>query len=367
MRLNAPSGAQCFPTGNLVARHGGDHVSMHLLVLSAFRPRSIVQVQSKLLSQCTFWCSVLSDERHLPCGRLKVSPSLNAPSGAQCFPTRRLTRRRRARQRSQCTFWCSVLSDKDFLCMTKMTYWSLNAPSGAQCFPTGCGGGRRGRSPVSMHLLVLSAFRLERMPWTCTSSMGLNAPSGAQCFPTGLDMGVKAALGGEVSMHLLVLSAFRRETIKRYTRYAHLVSMHLLVLSAFRPVDSGDDVEPSLEVSMHLLVLSAFRPPGISIVSTSLPPVSMHLLVLSAFRLRPQKTAPQRRLPERNRRRPGKHHIESARTCPIKPHNREKPPQNDPAPPTPPTRWYATDFQRTQAKKPTPHNYARVNFVLLGV
>ena len=93
----------------------------------------------------------------------------------------------------------------------------------------------------------------------------------------------------------------------------------------------------------------------------------MHLLVLSAFRLRPQKTAPQRRLPERNRRRPGKHHIESARTCPIKPHNREKPPQNDPAPPTPPTRWYATDFQRTQAKKPTPHNYARVNFVLLGV
>ena len=56
--------------------------------------------------------------------------------------------------------------------------------------------------------------------------------------------------------------------------------------------------------------------------------VSMHLLVLSAFRLRPQKTAPHRRLPERNRRRPGKHHIESARTCPIKPHNREKPPQN---------------------------------------
>ena len=87
----------------------------------------------------------------------------------------------------------------------------------------------------------------------------------------------------------------------------------------------------------------------------------MHLLVLSAFRLLPQKTAPQRRLPERNRRRPGKHHIESARTCPIKPHNREKPPQTTPAPPTPPTRRYATDFQRTQTKKPTPHDYATVN------
>ena len=89
--------------------------------------------------------------------------------------------------------------------------------------------------------------------------------------------------------------------------------------------------------------------------------VSMHLLVLSAFRLRPQKTAPHRRLPERNRRRPGKHHIESARTYSIKPHNREIPPQTTPAPPTPLTHRYATDFQRTQAKKPTPHNYVTVN------
>ena len=89
--------------------------------------------------------------------------------------------------------------------------------------------------------------------------------------------------------------------------------------------------------------------------------VSMHLLALSAFRLRPQKTAPQRHLPERNRRRPGKHHIESARTCPIKPHNREKPPQTTPAPPMPPTHQYATDFQRTQAEKPTFHDYATVN------
>ena len=135
--------------------------------------------------------------------------------------------------------------------------------------------------------------------------------------------------------------------------------MHLLALSAFRPggarsaarrsrclnAPSGAQCFPTEEQELNKLEKG----------------VSMHLLVLSAFRLRPQKTAPQRRLPERNRRRPGKHHIESARTCPIKPHNREKPPQNDPAPPTPPTRWYATDFQRTQAKKPTPHDYAAVN------
>ena len=190
---------------------------MHLLVLSAFRPEHV----------------------H---GRGLVRPGLNAPSGAQCFPTHITRRACRNSIVSQCTFWCSVLSD-----------WK--------------------------------PFGKRRMPTEC-----LNAPSGAQCFPT------------------------------RRSRRA----------------------VPSTKVSMHLLVLSAFR-------------------------LRPQKTAPQRRLPERNRRRPGKHHIESARTCPIKPHNREKPPQTTPAPPTPPTSQYATDFQPTQAKKPTPHNYARVNFVLLGV
>ena len=185
-----------------------------------------------------------------------------------------------------------------------------------------------------MHLLVLSAFRLGASVWwrdirvsQCTfwcsvlsdsnpeakgtlRVIGLNAPSGAQCFPT--------------------------LCLRRCGSFSLPVSMHLLVLSAFRRGFSLRIVSPANSVSMHLLVLSAFR-------------------------LRPQKTAPQRRLPERNRRRPGKHHIESARTCPIKPHNREKPPQNDPAPPTAPTHQYATDFQRTQAKKPTPHDYVTVN------
>ena len=102
--------------------------------------------------------------------------------------------------------------------------------------------------------------------------------------------------------------------------------MHLLVLSAFRLGHPRLQGRPGVPVSMHLLVLSAFRLER-GVKWTSKWQGSMHLLVLSAFRLRPQKTAPQRRLPERNRRRPGKCHIESARTRPIKPHNREKPPQ----------------------------------------
>ena len=60
-------------------------VSMHLLVLSAFRRGGIAVFGSGI--DC-----------------------LNAPFGAQCFPTPR-RRRGRAGPGSQCTFWCSVLSD----------------------------------------------------------------------------------------------------------------------------------------------------------------------------------------------------------------------------------------------------------------
>ena len=61
-------------------------VSMHLLVLSAFRLGSVFMSWESGLSQCTFWCSVLSV---LPghAGRRLSTPSLNAPSGAQCFPS----------------------------------------------------------------------------------------------------------------------------------------------------------------------------------------------------------------------------------------------------------------------------------------
>ncbi len=61
----------------------------------------------------------------------------------------------------------------------------LNAPSGAQCFPTGDDHALIRREPVSMHLLVLSAFR-QRIGvfFFGILLVSLNAPSGAQCFPT---------------------------------------------------------------------------------------------------------------------------------------------------------------------------------------
>ena len=61
-------------------------VSMHRLVLSAFRHyRHDPAVNEYAESQCTVWCSVLSD-------------LLSLTSRSSSFPF-------------QCTFWCSVLSD----------------------------------------------------------------------------------------------------------------------------------------------------------------------------------------------------------------------------------------------------------------
>ena len=112
---------------------------MHLLVLSAFRPRTVT----------------------VPCNRYG---GLNAPFGAQCFPTQSTARCLPPLPASQCTFWCSVLSD--LLCPHR----------------------KKRQTSVSMHLLVLSAFRLDRED--------------------------KANGRYSVSMHLLVLSAFRPSSVK---------------------------------------------------------------------------------------------------------------------------------------------------------
>ena len=117
---------------------------------------------------------------------LPVVIRLNAPSGAQCFPTRTQHLGYVADfEASQCTFWCSVLSDEDAAQLPLLR-----------------------TATVSMHLLVLSAFR-----------------------PQKVTMELRTRL---VSMHLLVLSAFRHSD-RKYPIVNHLpVSMHLLVLSAFR-------------------------------------------------------------------------------------------------------------------------------------
>ena len=79
--LNAPFGAQCFPTVDLEGPYEPVIwlVSMHLLVLSAFRHDVDAALAAEnFTSQCTFWCSVLSDSASRKPRRNAVSRDENA-------------------------------------------------------------------------------------------------------------------------------------------------------------------------------------------------------------------------------------------------------------------------------------------------
>ena len=164
MHLLVLSAFRLFPRGH-VAEYD-QRVSMHLLVLSAFRPDTNKERMTRLRkSQCTFWCSVLSDRQ----------------SGRACVHE----------PWSQCTFWCSVLSDARgeeathvLLYESQCTFW-CSVLSDSHGNLTGGGAPQR----VSMHLLVLSAFR----------------PIKQMRVPLKREW---------VSMHLLVLSAFRLDDIR---------------------------------------------------------------------------------------------------------------------------------------------------------
>ena len=207
LRLNAPFGAQCFPTLQSVP-FDSDNSGLNAPFGAQCFPTPFPHLYQLLLvwSQCTFWCSVLSDVR--PPSRAQQGYRLNAPFGAQCFPTRQGARCRRNPYCLNAPFGAQCFPTKSFtLSVTSAS--CLNAPFGAQCFPTkppACAYERRQKSqctfwcsvlsdektldehmpvrPVSMHLLVLSAFRLLSMRG-CMLGLSLNAPFGAQCFPTG--------------------------------------------------------------------------------------------------------------------------------------------------------------------------------------
>ena len=82
---------------------------MHLLVLSAFRHEKKAASELTITaSQCTFWCSVLSDR--VISGRgclIRVSMHLLVLSAFRPSPWKPPG----VAAPSQCTFWCSVLSD----------------------------------------------------------------------------------------------------------------------------------------------------------------------------------------------------------------------------------------------------------------
>ena len=87
-------------------------VSMHLLVLSAFRQLSIWRLTILInMSQCTFWCSVLSDTRLFAIVN-RVDPVSMHLLVLSAFRLAIRTVAPLLVMLSQCTFWCSVLSDR---------------------------------------------------------------------------------------------------------------------------------------------------------------------------------------------------------------------------------------------------------------
>ena len=186
--LNAPFGAQCFPTREEAQGAGLENLSQCTFWCPALSDLSSVPdgwSKDRIVSQCTFWCSVLSDMEDRFAGYWKFLDG------------------------SQCTFWCSVLSDLDGLSEGQRATIGLNAPSGAQCFPTRTGRPLRQQLPrrlnapsgaqcfptlTAMHLTNISLW--SQCTFWCSvladspansqdrASSSLNAPSGAQCFPT---------------------------------------------------------------------------------------------------------------------------------------------------------------------------------------
>ena len=256
--LNAPFGAQCFPTNSIRNLWRKFSVSMHLLVLSAFRLKRyivrifFIDVSMHLLVLSAFRLS--SPMKPVSILRL-VSMHLLVLSA---FRLATRTDFQRWISPSQCTFWCSVLSDTISAALDAQRFSCLNAPFGAQCFPTLAVPDDVAQAfEVSMHLLVLSAFRQKgEVKWTSRKQC-LNAPFGAQCFPTEFIrhprskplLRLNAPFGAQCFPTVLgtsdVATVFRSQctfwcsvlsdTVRRSSETTkQSVSMHLLVLSAFR-------------------------------------------------------------------------------------------------------------------------------------
>ena len=110
--LNAPSGAQCFPTSPAPTTGPQPTTSQCTFWCSVLSDEFDPENNRKVinLSQCTFWCSVLSDRLVMPTKYNLVVPSQCTfwCSALSDYQGHEFARREDA---SQCTFWCSVLSD----------------------------------------------------------------------------------------------------------------------------------------------------------------------------------------------------------------------------------------------------------------
>ena len=102
-------------------------------VLTDYNMKEVLEWVERL-SQCTFWCRVLTDRTNLLPRLLTLILSLNAPSGAGCLPTEcRGVVERIDKRLSQCTFWCRVLTDCRLCKPRRSTVYSTVIATGDPC------------------------------------------------------------------------------------------------------------------------------------------------------------------------------------------------------------------------------------------
>ena len=181
------------------------------------------------MSQCTFWCRVLTDSHPYP--HQVYGASLNAPSGAGCLPTRlaggpersgnRLNapsgagclpttcwRLSRGSRSSQCTFWCRVLTDTPRMVLV----------SPAQT--------------VSMHLLVPGAYRRRGQDVLMRREKKSQCTFWCRVLTDRYERSAFLPSSRSVSMHLLVPGAYRLPSLQTASQHRllddnrHRRSMH---------------------------------------------------------------------------------------------------------------------------------------------
>ena len=205
---------------------------------------------------------------------------------------------------SQYTVWCWVLIDAFLLAVVLAI--RLNTPCGAGCLSTGYAVVILPDGEVSIHRVVLGAYRRGRSRTQRVGVLGLNTPCGAGCLSTrtvyrsialfvesqytvwcwvlidGLMIWLQNATD-MVSIHRVVLGTYRlynlyydptRVQVSQYTvwcwvlidvvkeieeKLASFVSIHRVVLGAYRRKECRE-LSRNRQVSIHRVVLGAYRP-----------------------------------------------------------------------------------------------------------
>ena len=132
-RLNAPSGAGCLPTIFIYRQNRNALYSLNAPSGAGCLPTQDIgslDARTDALSQCTFWCRVLTDPTHrTQPSRGSVSMHLLVPGAYRL----ELLDKRSPLLGSQCTFWCRVLTDCRLCKPRRSTVYSTVIATGDPC------------------------------------------------------------------------------------------------------------------------------------------------------------------------------------------------------------------------------------------